>query len=111
MSLVSSEHCVCPLGVSFPLCTYNHFLGTGKSRWYCGGGGWQGCAVRTCGSEDARAFLNRLLISKSLAMPPQVACQSQGTVCVEEGPVVGEGRDPGKGWPNICPGRGFKLMV
>lgn len=44
-------------------------------------------------------------------MPSQVACQSEGTVCVGEGPVVGEGRDSGRSWPNICPGRGFKLMV
>lgn len=45
------------------------------------------------------------------AAPPWLARQSQGTVCVGEGPVVGEGRDPGRVWPNICPGRGFKLMV
>lgn len=50
-------------------------------------------------------------LQKQAVRGPWVSWQSRGPVYHREQSVVGEGRHSGRGWPNICPGRGFKRMV
>lgn len=101
---------VCPLGgLLFHL--YNHLCWhTHKSRWCHRGGAWQGCAVGIPGSRMPGP-LGTGCLSPSCASAPMGGLAEPRDLHGGEGPVVGAGRDPGGGWPNIYPSRVFKYLV